>query len=153
SKWELAVEITSLPPSGMASRALTDRLSSNWFGIGLDQPELRAEVGFQQNILVDEPLQHALGAADQGVEIERARAADLAPSEGEQLLGEGGRAFAGAADFLNRRSLGIVCRKVVEEHVAVAVDDGQQVVEVVGDAAGEASDGLHFLRLQQLLLQ
>src|ERR1019366_2176476 len=39
------------------------------------------------------------------------------------------------------------------EHVAVAVDDGQQVVEVVGNAAGEASDGLHFLRLQQLFLQ
>src|ERR1019366_1866902 len=110
-------------------------------------------VGFEQNILIDEPLEHALGAADQGVEIERAGAADLAPSEGEQLLGEGGRALAGAANFLNRRSLGIVCRKVVEEHVAVAVDDGQQVVEVVGNAAGEASDGLHFLRLQQLFLQ
>ena len=36
---------------------------------------------------------------------------------------------------------------------AVAADDGEQVVEVVGHAAGQAADGLHLLRLAELLLQ
>ena len=35
----------------------------------------------------------------------------------------------------------------------VAVNDGENVVEIVRDAAGELADGLHFLRLAQLLLQ
>ena len=34
-----------------------------------------------------------------------------------------------------------------------AVDDGQEVVEVVGDAAGEGAQALHLLRLAQLLLE
>ena len=36
---------------------------------------------------------------------------------------------------------------------SVAVDDGENVVEIVRDAAGELADGLHFLRLAQLFLQ
>jgi hypothetical protein len=31
----------------------------------------------------------------------------------------------------------------------IAEDDGQQVVEIVGDPAGEMADGLHFLGLAQ----
>src|SRR5437016_10341663 len=31
--------------------------------------------------------------------------------------------------------------------------DQQQIVKVVGDAAGEATDGLHFLRLAELVFQ
>ena len=39
-------------------------------------------------------------------------------------------------------------------HAVEAADDhGQQVVEVVGDAAGELADRLHLLRLPQLLLR
>ena len=35
----------------------------------------------------------------------------------------------------------------------MAVNDGEDVVEIVRDAAGELADGLHLLRLAQLLLQ
>ena len=41
----------------------------------------------------------------------------------------------------------------VEGHVAVAEHRRQEVVEVVGDAAGELADGLHLLRLAELLLE
>ena len=122
-------------------------------GIGHDQIERRIEVGLEQDILADEPLQHALRAGDQGVEFEWARLADLAAAEGEQLLGERGRALARVADFLNRLPLRIAFRQVLDEHVAVAVDDGQQVVEVVGHAAGQAADGFQLLRVLQLLAQ
>jgi hypothetical protein len=37
--------------------------------------------------------------------------------------------------------------------LAVAADDGQQVVEVVRDAAGELPDRLHLLRLAELVLE
>ena len=41
----------------------------------------------------------------------------------------------------------------LDQELAVAEDHGQQVVEVVGDAAGEAADRLHLLRLAELLLE
>src|SRR5206468_3997553 len=38
-------------------------------------------------------------------------------------------------------------------NVAVAHDDGEQVVEVVRDAAGQTADHFHFLGLAQLFLE
>ena len=48
---------------------------------------------------------------------------------------------------------GDVALQVVGEDARVARDDGEQVVEVVGDAARQAPDGLHLLRVQELLLR
>ena len=52
---------------------------------------------------------------------------------------------ASAAPLVSRR-------EVLHEHLGVAVDGHQQVVEVVRDAAGEPADRFHLLRLAQLLL-
>src|ERR1700693_6229739 len=38
------------------------------------------------------------------------------------------------------------------QHLKIARDHGQKVVEVVSDAAGELADGLHLLRLPEILL-
>ena len=35
--------------------------------------------------------------------------------------------------------------EIVEHQLAVAFNYGEQVIEVMGDASGEASDGFHFL--------
>src|SRR6266446_441089 len=43
--------------------------------------------------------------------------------------------------------------EVVEEDLGVSADDGEEIVEVVGDAAGEAADGFHFLRLTELIFE
>ena len=47
----------------------------------------------------------------------------------------------------------IVLGQPAEHQIGHAVDDRQQVVEVVRDAAGEPADDLHLLRLLQLLLE
>ena len=53
-------------------------------------------------------------------------------------------------DVLERR----VGRPVVgEQEIRVADDGREHVVEIVGDAAGELADGLHLLRLREILLQ
>ena len=41
--------------------------------------------------------------------------------------------------------------QTMREHLGVAFHHHQQVVEIVGDATGELSDCLHFLRLTQLV--
>ncbi len=39
------------------------------------------------------------------------------------------------------------------QEVEIADDDRQQIVEVMGDAAGQLADGLELLRLAQLFLE
>ena len=51
-----------------------------------------------------------------------------------------------------RRSRGADLGKVSPDHVEAADDDGEQIVEVVSDTAGELADRLHLLRLAQKLL-
>ena len=43
-------------------------------------------------------------------------------------------------------------RQAALQEFDVADDDGEQVVEIVGDAAGELANGLHLLGLPQSLL-
>src|SRR5207253_2915546 len=43
--------------------------------------------------------------------------------------------------------------KFVESHLTIAHDDGEQVVEVVGDAARELADGFHLLGLAVLFFE
>src|SRR5882672_385456 len=43
--------------------------------------------------------------------------------------------------------------EMVEQNLGVSADHSKQIVEVVSDAAGEAADSLHFLRLAELVFQ
>jgi hypothetical protein len=76
----------------------------------------------------------------------------LAPAEGQQLAGEPGGPLAGLADLLHVAADGVAAPDLVEQEVAVAQDAGEQVVEVVGDAAGQLAHRLHLLGLAELLL-
>jgi hypothetical protein len=48
-------------------------------------------------------------------------------------------------------SLGVAAHALLQQ-LQIAHDDGEQVVEIVRDAAGELAHGLHLLRLAELLL-
>jgi hypothetical protein len=43
--------------------------------------------------------------------------------------------------------------QAVEKQIAVAADHGEQVVEVVSDAAGHAAEGFHLLGLAKLAFE
>ena len=77
----------------------------------------------------------------------------LAAAEGEQLVSESAAAFGGAADLFERGALRLLEVAAGQQHVAVAGDDGQQVIEIVRDAAGEPPDRFHLLRLAELLFE
>src|SRR5258708_21995956 len=48
---------------------------------------------------------------------------------------------------------GVVESELGENHFGIAAYDHKEIVEVVGDAAGEASNGLHFLSLAELIFK
>ncbi len=87
---------------------------------------------------------------DQRVDLDLLRLQRLAAGEGEQALGEVGTLEGGVERLLAELAhVGIVLA-AHDQHVEAADDDGEQVVEVVGHAAGKVADGLHLLRLAEL---
>ena len=75
----------------------------------------------------------------------------LGPGEGQQAAGQGG----GAGRALHRivevhHHLAPRAVEAAQGKVDAADDDGEHVVEVVGDAAGQLADRLHLLDLAEL---
>ena len=62
-------------------------------------------------------------------------------------------AFGGALDGVGLCPLRIVRFEHQRQQVRRAQNRGEHVVEIVGDPAREPADGLHFLRLAQLILE
>ena len=72
----------------------------------------------------------------------------LAAREGEHALGQLGTLFRRPDDALDR---GLVAGRVHHEEFGVAHDHGQEIVEIVGDAAGQLADHLEVLKVLQAL--
>jgi hypothetical protein len=66
---------------------------------------------------------------------------DLLATECQQLVGQARGSLPGFANLGEQLTTRRVA-KVDQRHVGTAIDDGEQVVEVVGDAAGQLPDGL-----------
>jgi hypothetical protein len=101
----------------------------------------------------DGPAQHVLHLRDEVVQRRRLEVQHLLPAEREELAGERGGRFPGFPDLPELGRPGVSGLRAGEEDVAVADDDGQQVVEVVRDPSRQAPHRLHLLRLPELFLQ
>ena len=77
-----------------------------------------------------------------------------APAERQELTRQLRRRLAGLLDFADVAAVRLGRQVgILEQQLAISEDGRQHVVEVVGDAAGEPSDGIHLLRLVVLLLE
>ncbi len=149
----LEVRTVSLPPSGMASRALTARLTttcSNWEMSTLTGHRSRPCTGVELHLLADQAAQQHGEIGQRVTEIQHLRPQRLPARERQQLPHQARRAVGVLLD-LHDVLEGRIGRLVrVEQEVGRHHDGGQHVVEVVRDAAGELADGLHLLRLREL---
>ena len=68
----------------------------------------------------------------------------------EQLPGQPFAAIGGGADRLDRLHVLRLAQPALQD-LRVAGNDHQQIVEIVGDAAGELAERFHLLRLRELL--
>ena len=144
------------PPSGIASTALTTRLSTTCSicpGSALTLARSGASSSTSVTSSPDEALDHVAQAGGDGAEIDDLGLEDLPAADRQQAPRERGRAIAGQADLGDVAAGRIVLGHPGQHQIGHAVDHRQQVVEVVRDAAGEAADDLHLLRLLQLLLE
>src|SRR5207247_10217188 len=74
----------------------------------------------------------------------------LLAAESEKLLGQLGRPLRRLPDLLDARVDGIPGIEPLEQEIAPPIDDGEEVVEVVGDAPREAADRFPLLALAKL---
>ena len=90
---------------------------------------------------------HLADGLDVGDGVEHLRLQGLAAREGEELAGELGAPVGRVRDGLDVAAAPLVRQVGAAELVDRGADDGQQVIEVMGDAAGQLADGLHLLGL------
>ena len=119
--------------------------------VGLDEQRLGSILELHPNVLAEDAVQHAGEVRHRVVEIQFERLHDLLATEGKQLPRQVRRALGGPRDLLRRAGqFGGQSRAGLQNGNA-ALNHGQQIVEVMGHPAGEPSDGLHLLRLAELL--
>ena len=106
-------------------------------------------------MLADQAPQHLVRVDDDRVQVDDARLQHLLAPEREELLRQRGGALGRLLDRLDVCPQADVARSSAGRAGSrcVAGDDGEQVVEVVRDAAGEAADRLELLRLIQAFLE
>ena len=121
--------------------------------VGLHSAQGGVEARHECDVFAQQPAQHVLGVRHNVVEVEDAHLHDLLAAERQQLTGESRGALGGLADLRDIVAAPVGRAKILEQQVGVASDRREDVVEVVGDAARETPNGLHLLRLTQLLLE
>ena len=107
----------------------------------------------QINVLANQPGQHFQVFGDHAVQVHNLGGQHLLAAEGQQLASERGGALGGVGDLLRVSAQRGIGADAFQQEFGVSRDHHQQVVEVVGDAAGEPADGFHLLGLAELLLQ
>lgn len=122
-------------------------------GVGAGVSGVRGKARDQFDILADQRPQQALHIADDTVDVDHLELEELLSAECQQLPGEACGAVGCLLDALNFMVHGAGRFQLLQQHLGVSVDHHQQIVEVVGYAAGEAADGVHLLRLSQLFFQ
>ncbi len=121
--------------------------------IGADGAEAATMLHLQLDRLAEQPLQQGRDLGDDVRQLKHLRPQRLLARESEQLAGQAGGAVRVGADLLDVVIVAVAGRVAHQHEVAIADDRGQDVVEVVGDAAGELADGLHLRGLGDLALE
>jgi hypothetical protein len=114
-------------------------------GIGQGGPGLCRQLPFYLDVLTQSGAQQSGGFSRHVIDVGLARLQRLLAGECEQLAGELGAAVGRFADQLGDcRVLRLVFHRVGKD-VDCSRDDGQHIVEVMSDAAGQLADRIHFL--------
>ncbi len=121
-------------------------------GVGHCGGEVRLDVQLDRHPRPHRARQQVLHAPDQSGHVNGLRLKGLPPREGEQALNQGLGALGGLERPIDHPLGPSIGDPSALEHVQAADDWHQEVVEVVGDAAGQLTHGVHLLALPQRVL-
>ena len=110
------------------------------------------EAEFQHRAFADRDLEQPRGFHDERVEVEPLDDEAALARIGEHLFAKVGGAFGGGLDLLEERLHRRFRGQVHAGEAGVAEHAAEQVVEIVGDAAGEHAETFELLRFLELAL-
>lgn len=117
--------------------------------VDVDLGHVRADLAHQLDVGAQGAAQQFLHAAHQFGRVERFGRQRLAAGKGEHALGQFGTLLAGAHGRFPALPRDPVVADLVFEQLQAAHRHGQQIVEVVGHAAGQLADRFQLLGAQQ----
>src|SRR5690606_31185666 len=115
--------------------------------------ELPLQLEDDADVLADDAAEQFLDLEDRVVDVHDLWLDRLSTGEGEQLPRQARRTLGGLDDLLHVRVDRAAGLEGAEHEAAEGVDDREEIVEVVGDAASEAPHRLHLLGLAELILE
>ncbi len=118
-------------------------------GIDLDRPSAGAEIEHHPDRAADGARRHLGEGVEAQVEVDHLGLERLAAAEGEQVAGQRGGAVGGVDDRFEIAARRCSLRSARRQQFGRAADHGHQIVEIVGDAAGQLADRLQLLRLEE----
>lgn len=109
------------------------------------------EVGEDVNIFADEPLQHRRNIDHHSVEVGHFWHQHLPAAKGQELASQRSSALRGDQDQFEVPPQAILPPQARQNKVGAAHDDGEQVIEIVGDAPGKMPHGFHLFGVDELI--
>ena len=122
-------------------------------GIDLDLAELPGDNRVDLHVLAQHAAKHAIHVPQRARQIHDARLQHLLAGEGQDLLGQRSGSLARGANLSEAAVRRVFRRDPPEKKIAVPQDDGEEVVEIMRDAAGQAAHGFHLDGLPQILFE
>ena len=120
--------------------------------VGRHPAGVRRDLNFDGDPRAEGLGQQLRHVGDHRLDIHRFEGQALAPGKGQQPRREFGAPYSGVQRAFEISPVGGVGGGALQHNIQAADDRGEQVVEVVGDAAGQLAHRLHLLRLLQPLL-
>ena len=149
------VASVSVPPAGIASgvdrQVDDDALEPT--SERTDTTPVLIELQHEIDVLAEQRAQHLGNLVDDLVHRDHnGRPRVVLPAERHQFVDQGAGPPHGRVDPLGVDERGLT-PEVVDQILGMAEDRRQDIVEVVGNPAGQPTEGVHLLRLRQLPLE
>ena len=104
--------------------------------IAHDRQNIRAKFGAQMNIRADDSTQEFFQVIHHLIKIDNDWNDFLLPTEHQELAGQSGSLLSRSVNVHEQISQRICLIHLLQDEFAAAIDDGDQIVEVWGDAPG-----------------
>src|SRR2546426_4444626 len=121
--------------------------------IRLDAPEVFAQMEDHVDVVAGERLEHHVHVSDDRVQVEYPGLKNLFAPERQELPRHRSRFLRSVVDQKQLGTHGMVIGQAAEQNFASPDDDGQKVVEIMSDTAGQSSNRFHFMDAPDLFLQ
>ena len=151
----MLVSTVIVPPSGRASRALSDQVQHDLLDLRLvdpDRAQFRIETQLKHDVFPNQAGQQILHRRGNLVEAQQTRGRGLGTGKNQQLPHQSGGLHDGRADLIGVAAPAVARIQTGEQQITIQHDAGQQIVEVMHHSARQTADRFPALRLKRAFL-